>query len=124
MSLRSGMLFLAWVMTVVTAAVNASAAQAATRTMTLRYGPVAMGNFNVEFPKVRVPAPRVNGYVVSMHAQLTDGRGRRVTIRDVMLHHTVFFQDRRTVGLNDCGERKQEAFYGTGEENQTLRLPA
>src|SRR3954467_7408685 len=98
-------------------------ARAATRTITLRYGPVSMGGFNVEFPKVSVRAPGVDGYVVGMHADLEDAHGRTVTIRDVMLHHTVFFQRHRTVGLNDCGARRQEAFYGTGEENESLRLP-
>ena len=43
-----------------------SAAQAETRTMTLRYGPVAMGGFNVEFPKVKIRAPGVDGYVVGL----------------------------------------------------------
>jgi plastocyanin len=99
------------------------AAHAATRTYTLRYGPVSMGGFNVEFPKVVVRAPRVDGYVVGMHARLEDGRGRVVTIRDVMLHHTVFFQDTRSVGLGGCGARSQEAFYGTGEEDESLQLP-
>jgi plastocyanin len=101
-----------------------SAAQAATRTMTLRYGPVSMGGFNVKFPKVSVRSPGVDGYVVRMHADLVDAHGRAVTIRDVMLHHTVFFQQQPTVGLNDCGGRKREAFYGTGEEDESLRLPA
>jgi len=47
-----------------------------------------------------------------------------VTIRDVMLHHTVFRRlwHRRTV--HPCTSRLGEAFYGTGEENQTLRFPA
>src|SRR3954454_73920 len=99
-------------------------ARAATKTLTFRYGPVAMGNFNVEFPKVVVRAPAVDGYVVGMHADLADARGRHVTIRDVMLHHTVFFQDTRSPGVNRCGPRGQEAFYGTGEEDESLRLPA
>ena len=33
-------------------ALLAAPANAATRTYTLRYGPVAMGGFNVKFPKV------------------------------------------------------------------------
>src|SRR4051812_4953651 len=116
-----------WAVAVIVAAIALAApaaAHAATKTLTLRYGPVAMGNFNVEFPKVVVRAPGVDGYVVAMHADLADARGRHVTIRDVMLHHTVFFQDTRTVGLNGCGPRPHEAFYGTGEEDESLRLPA
>src|SRR4051812_23173183 len=98
-------------------------ADAATRTYNLRYGPVSMGGFNVEFPKVVIPAPGVDGYVVGMHARLEDRNGRAVTIRDVMLHHTVFFQNTPHGGLGSCGERAQEAFYGTGEEDESLRLP-
>jgi hypothetical protein len=99
-------------------------APAATKTLTFRYGPVAMGNFNVEFPKDAIDTPGVDGYVTRMHADLVDARGRIVTIRDVMLHHTVFFQKDPSVGLNDCGATQQEAFYGTGEEDESLRLPA
>src|SRR3954470_20636643 len=120
MSVRRGVCLLA---SCAVALASPCTAHAATRTMTLKYGPVAMGGFNVEFPKVLVRAPGVDGYVVGMHADLVDARGRTVTIRDVMLHHTVFFQHQRTAGLNDCGARRQEAFYGTGEEDESLRLP-
>src|SRR3954471_5756291 len=121
MSLRRGLYLL-----VSTAIVLASpcAAHAGTRTITMRYGPVTMGGFNVEFPKSVVRAPGIDGYVVGMHADLEDAHGRTVTIHDVMLHHTVFFQHQRAVGLSGCAARRQEAFYGTGEENESLRLPA
>ena len=65
-------------------------AQAETRTLTLRYGPVHMGGYNVEFPKAAVDAPKLNGYVTYMTASLVDKRGKPITIRDVMLHHLVF----------------------------------
>jgi hypothetical protein len=99
-----------------------TSAEAARRTMTLRYGPVSMGGFNVEFPKAAVASPGVDGYVVGMSVRLVDGHGRAVTIRDVMLHHVVFFQ-RHSPRSTPCGGRNEEAFYGTGEENQRLRLP-
>src|SRR3954469_18089011 len=121
MSLRKGLIAL---VAFAIALASPCAAHAGTRTMTLRYGPVEMGGFNVKFPKAPVPAPGVDGYVVKMHADLVDGHGRVVTIRDVMLHHTVFFQRQHAGGLNDCGSRSQEAFYGTGEEDESLLLPA
>jgi plastocyanin len=100
-----------------------ASAQAATKTYNLRYGPVSMGGFNVEFPKAAIRTPGVDGYVVGFHASLQDARGRAVTIRDVMLHHTVFFQNTPSVGLGTCGRTQQEAFYGTGEEDESLILP-
>jgi hypothetical protein len=101
----------------------ASTAQAAVRTYTLRHGPVTMGGFNVSYPRGYVAAPNVNGSIVRMHARLVDSRGRRVTIRDVMLHHIVFHRMRRSNVRGACTSRTMEPFYGTGEENQSLRLP-
>ena len=46
--------------------------------------------FNVALPKAPTRAPGVDGYVTRMSASLVDGRGRPITIRDVMLHHVVF----------------------------------
>lgn len=58
-----------------------------------------------------------------MHARLVDRRGKPVTIRDVMMHH-IFFHRRRAAATNHpCAGRQSEAFYGTGEEDQSLRLP-
>jgi plastocyanin len=100
----------------------ATPAQAATRSLTLRYGPIAMGDFNVALPKAAVRAPRVDGYIVGMTADLVTAHGRRVTIRDVMLHHVVFHRvGRRPIW--PCSDSRGEAIYGTGEELQDLRLP-
>jgi hypothetical protein len=104
-----------------------SAAPAGARTITVvkRYGPVEMGSFGTERPKVIVPAPQVNGYITHMHARLVDGRKRAVTIQQVMLHHVVFINRGRFAGDRKakCGARFGEPFYGTGEENQSLDLP-
>ena len=108
----------------VLAALLAAPAQAATRTYTLRSGPVHMGGFNVKFPKRPVKAPNVNGYVVGMTVDLVDKRGRAITIRDVMLHHVVFH--RRAAGAPSAGRARaaySEPIYGTGEEKQDLRFP-
>jgi hypothetical protein len=100
------------------AATLPSAAQAARKTFVLRSAPVAIGGFDVEFPKLFVPAPKVDGYVVGMDARLVDTRGRAVTIRDVMLHHTVFYRRGAPDSQSDCAGKSQEAFYGTGEEDE------
>jgi plastocyanin len=102
----------------------APAAHAERRTFVYRSAPVTMGQFNVEFPKQFVKAPARDGYVVGMSARLVDTHGRAVTIRDVMLHHLVFFRRRPDPAASVCSGKQQEAFYGTGEENQQLRLPA
>ena len=99
-------------------------AAARLKTFTLRFGPVAMGAFNVSLPRGVAATPGVDGYIVGMHADLVDRRGRPVTIRDVMLHHVVFSRQRRAAVRRECGGGVAEVFYGTGEENQRLRLPA
>src|SRR4051794_179600 len=104
--------------------VPAAPAAAKLKTYTLQYGPVRMAGFNVKLPKANVPAPRVNGYIVHMNAGLVNSQGRRVTIRDVMLHHLVFHRRRESSVRNACSSPHGEAFYGTGEEQQELRLPA
>jgi len=100
------------------------AAQAARKTVVLRSAAVAMAGFNVEFPKLWVPAPKLDGSVVEMDARLVDTHGKPVTIRDVMLHHVVFYKRTRPASPSVCAGNSQEAFYGTGEELQQLRLPA
>jgi len=100
------------------------AAQAARKTVVLRSAPVAMAGFNVEFPKLWVPTPKLDGYVVGMDARLVDTRGKAVTIRDVMLHHVVFYKRISPASQSACAGKSQEGFYGTGEEKQQLRLPA
>jgi hypothetical protein len=98
-------------------------AQAKQRTYTLRYGPITMGGFNVKYPRGAVPVPKANGNIIRMHARLVDARGRRVTIRDVMLHHIVFHRRRHSEVRGPCTNQRAEPFYGTGEENQSLILP-
>src|SRR3954465_14205126 len=90
----------------------AAPAHAETRTLTLRYGPVQMGGYNVEFPKAAVRAPKVDGYVTHMSASLVDRRGREITIRDVMLHHLVVHRSGARPNLGPCTSENGEAIYG------------
>jgi len=103
--------------------VSASAAQ---KTVVMHSQPFRMGPFETQKPKVIVRAPRSNGYITRMFARVVDRRGRPVSIRSVMLHHVVFINRGRFAGdrKSHCGVRFGEPFYGTGEERQSLRLPA
>src|SRR4051795_10609289 len=87
-----------------------SAARASRHTYTLLGDPVTMGAFNVKFPRQHVPTPERSGYVVGMSARLVDMQGRPVTIRDVMLHHLVFFRVRSDPSASACTGKSQQAF--------------
>ena len=102
---------------------SAAPAGAAVETHVLRYGPVDVSGYEVTFPKAEVATPRATGFVVRMDARLVDRHGRPVTIRDVMLHHVVFRRPWSPSVRHPCTSPRGEAFYGTGEENQSLRLP-
>jgi len=81
-----------------------------------------LAGFQTIFPKISVPTPHRSGYITRMEAHLVDRRGRRVSIRNVMLHHIVFI----TSGAQkngSCPGRGGEPFWGTGEERQPLKLP-
>src|SRR4051795_13541361 len=87
----------------------AAPARAETRTLTLRYGPVHMGGYNVEFPKAPVRAPKLDGYVTHMTAGLVDRRGREITIRDVMLPPLVIHRRGPRPAMGPCRSRSGEA---------------
>ena len=101
----------------------ASPASAAVERHRLRYGPVTIGGYSTVYPGGAIDPPPVHGYITGMHARLVDGKGRPVTIRDVMLHHIFFHRKRPKPVELPCAGKRLEAFYGTGEEDQRLRLP-
>ena len=98
-------------------------AGAKTRTLTMRFGPVKLNGYETGTGNDRVPAPRVNGHVTSMYAHLVDRAGRPIPQQRVMLHH-VFFANEGHPGHGDCAPASSETFYGTGEEDQRIELPA
>jgi hypothetical protein len=104
---------------------GATPASAKVKTYTLRHGPVSMGGFRVKLPKVFVKTPRKTAFITKMSAELVDKRGRKVSLRDVMLHHVVFLNAGRRRGQKktSCAGRSGQPFYGTGEETQRLLLP-
>ena len=110
----------------VLALVMPAVAQARVEVFTLRSEPFRLAGFKTIFPKVGVRTPRRSGYITHMDAWLIDARGRKVTIRDVMLHHIVFMNAGVRGGrpkTTSCPGRHSEPFWGTGEEKQPLILP-
>ncbi len=105
------------------AAALAAPADASVERHRLRYGPVDVGGYDTVFPRAQVKTPRIDGFITAMHARLVDSRGRPVTIRDVMMHHIFFHRERGKPANYACASKRAEAFYGTGEEDQRLRLP-
>jgi Stress up-regulated Nod 19 len=110
---------------VLSSLVPASGASAAVRTLHLRYGPVALQPAELKSAAPRVHTPQLHGFVTQMHAYVVDDRGRRLPSERVMLHHAVF---RRLIAPRydrDCSARRDsEPFYATGEEDETLTMPA
>lgn len=107
-------------------ALSPAPAQARTEVVTRHSDAFRLAGFKTIFPRVVVRAPRRAGYITRMDAWLVDGRGRRVTIRDVMLHHIVFLNRGERGGPargSSCPGRGAEPFWGTGEEKQPLLLP-
>lgn len=97
-------------------------AHARTETFKLKTREFLLAGFQTIFPKLTVPTPHRTGYITRMDAHLVDRRGRRVSIRDVMLHHIVFITSGRDKN-GSCPGRGGEPFWGTGEERQPLKLP-
>jgi hypothetical protein len=102
-----------------------AAATAAARTVHLRYGPVELEPAGLQAHVSRVPAPRVRGLITRMHAYAVDAQGRQLSRDRVMLHHAVFRRVTKPRYDPDClTTRDSEPFYATGEEDETLALPA
>jgi plastocyanin len=102
--------------------VYAATAEAAVKRVTVRQGPLPVAPYDVRFPSRshrEVRAPRLNGFLVGMHARVVDRRGRPMPVQRVMLHHIVYKNQSRKDPV--CGGN--QSFYGTGEENQRLRFP-
>ena len=98
------------------------AAEARVEKFRLTTKPFTLSGFQTILPKLAVPTPKRSGYITRMDAWLVYENGRRVSIRDVMLHHIVFIN----VGKDkngSCPGRGGEPFWGTGEEKQPLILP-
>ncbi|HEX8205755.1 MAG TPA: hypothetical protein VF587_06835 [Solirubrobacteraceae bacterium] len=102
-------------------------ATAGQRTITKRFGPIGIGPYAVKYRTSRLPAPRVNGHIVRMHARVVDRQGRPMPVSRMMLHHLTF-KDLGSPGhtrrdISYCKGSLGERFYGTGEEDRALAFP-
>jgi hypothetical protein len=101
-------------------------AEAEIKRVSFSHGPMTVRPYQVRANQSeRVRAPRLDGFLVRMHARVVDRRGRPIPVRRLMLHHVVYKNVGRFRGDRPdavCGGRA-ESFYGTGEENAALRLP-
>jgi plastocyanin len=105
----------------------ATPAEAKTSTHTWRVGPVDMRAYATEQALQDTRAPRMSGYLTAMYARIVDAAGNPVPQERVMLHHVFFVNHGRFRGdrrAGDCRTRNGETFYGTGEEDQAIELPA
>jgi plastocyanin len=117
----------------------AGPASAAPRQITLKYGPIHMSPYELKRGDATygIPAPRVDGLITHMEADVVDGAGRRMPIQRVMLHHVVFFNSGPRLGARrdgTCGRftlfdnQSQlptlgQRFFGVGEEREQGILP-
>jgi plastocyanin len=118
------------------AAVPASAAE---RQVSVRYGPIRLGPYQVGRGDqvFNVPKPNIDGFITSMHARLVYSNGREVPIANTMLHHVVFADLGSYIGEHKdatCDRFRMfdsrsflplhgHRFYGLGEERARLDLP-
>src|SRR3954447_20597059 len=104
----------------------ASPAAAGVHTYKLRFGPIALGGYQVKQNSDPVRNPRVNGYITHMRAHVVDKQGHDIPIQRLMLHHVLFTNRGRFDGDRHdgtCPGIPRERFMGTGEEHQVLDLP-
>lgn len=123
-----------------TALVIPGAASAEPRDVTVRYGPIKLGAYEVKRGDAvfNIPKPDIDGFITRMHARLVYANGREVPIANTMLHHVVMADLGTFVGEHrdpTCVRFRMFdsesflplhglRFYGLGEERHRLELPA
>ncbi len=112
----------------VVAAAATAAPNAEARTFTFRSATIKLSAYETDFDVARrIETPRRDGFITRMSVRVVDAHGALVPQQRVMLHHTLFLNYGRFKGDRrgkDCTRRPREPFYGTGEEAQSLELPA
>lgn len=88
----------------------------------LKSAPITLQPFEVQQAVQLALSPDVDGYVVSLSADVVDLSGNAEPMGSVMLHHIVFAK----IGTRDytCGNLPAERFYAEGEEHAAMNLPA
>jgi plastocyanin len=97
-------------------------------TVTARHGPFDIPPYSAAYTasdSERVQGPDLDGFLVRMHARVVDAQGRPIPVSRLMLHHVVYANRGRFDGdrRDPTCAHESESFYGTGEENQTMRFP-
>jgi len=104
------------------AALTAFAGQASATTVTRVFTsePITVAGYSVlQDLTVNIPRPQGAGFITHMAADVVDLRtGAQVPINRIMLHHIVF------ADIGTPAAPLREAFYGDGEERDTMDLPA
>jgi plastocyanin len=119
--------------------VCAAPAGAAEERVSVRYGPITLGPYQVKRGDqvFNVPKPNIDGFITSMSAKLVYGDGSEVPIANTMLHHVVFADLGMHIGdhKDPTCERFQmfdsesflplygHRFYGIGEERHKADIP-
>lgn len=101
----------------------AAPADAAERSFRYKTGPYTLGAFQTSMVREEVRTPRVKGFVTRLNVRMVDRRGRPVRVDEGMLHHLYLNNLGRRRAKQLCPGPKPELFYGTGEEDETMRFP-
>ncbi|MDO8211919.1 hypothetical protein [Conexibacter sp. CPCC 206217] len=136
---RSTTMLAMTLLTLLSWALAATTAQAATQTISKTFGPIKIGGYEVrQENSIGVPTPGVDGYITDMRVNVVDKRGKPLPISRVMLHHVVFLNagsparprtDKTCSQFTLWDSRSRlpalaERFYAAGEERAEMRLPA
>jgi plastocyanin len=117
----------------------AAPAAAEVRRVSMRYGPIPLGAYEVKRGDAvfNIPKPDIDGFITRMEARLVYANGRQVPIANTMLHHVVMADLGTFVGEHrdpTCTRFRMfdsesflplhgHRFYGLGEERHRLELP-
>jgi Copper binding proteins, plastocyanin/azurin family len=108
-------------------AMAAAPASAAERQVTLRWGPVTLGAYQVQRDTSFPRPPRADGFITAMSARVVDAEGAPVPVARVMLHHLLLSNEggpSRTDRVDAaCPDIPRERFFGRGEEGRSVDLP-
>jgi plastocyanin len=112
---------------VVAALAAAGAAHAKIVERTLRAGPYVVGPYDGARGGETVRAPRMNGSIVAMDANVVDEDGDVIPQSVVMLHHLVFKDQGHSGSFRPDGAcpttTSDQRFFGVSEELRALTLP-
>jgi plastocyanin len=108
-----------------------SAASAEERTETFTTGPITVGGYQVKQEILGAPAPKLDGHITRMEADIVGANGKPIPIQRLMLHHIAFLNLRqrdRTCSNYQLWDGSTtsfmpERFFAAGEERQRLVFP-